>query len=191
MDDLYYVLFYHWVHDDTVFRDEQQRHYVAAGILMASYFGCRPVSMFDTTSKFEDYDSSKPADPVIPASRLKHDCSAQENIEAKKDTDSDDDRTTLVNLDGHLGHGGDAGTHYDSDSDSGTDDGIDAGLDQTRCLLWRHITFIIAPNRTPGEPNLLFAKVTIIHTKGEDHYPREYGMPSFPRTSPTQLLICF
>lgn len=178
VDDLYHVLFHHWVYDDTVYQDEQQRTYVAAGILMASYLGCRPVSMFDTRIKFEDDDDArKPADHPIIAGNLKDHSDDQEDQVISNDTTWDDEQATLVNSDCDLDHDGGVSTcgdnNSDSDSDSGTDDGVDAGLDETGSLLWRHITFIIAPNRIPGEPNILFAKVTITHTKGEDNRPQE------------------
>lgn len=93
-------------------------------------------------------------------------------------TDWDDERSTLVNSDSDTDHAGDASTcsdgDDDTDSDSGTDDEVDAGRDNTGTLLWRHITFLIAPHQVLGEPNVLFAKVTIVHTKGEDNCPREY-----------------
>lgn len=47
------------MHDKVVSLDEQQRNYVSTGILMASYFGCRPVSMFDTRLRFEDNDGAR------------------------------------------------------------------------------------------------------------------------------------
>ena len=179
VDDLYHILFYHWVYDTTVYRDEQQRSYVATGILMASYFGCRPVSMFDTRIKFEDdADARKPADrPTVAGHPEDH----SEDLSDQDDIDWDDEQATLVNPDSDLDHDGDTSAcsnddsdgDTDSDSDSGTDDGVDAGLDDTGSLLWRHITFIIAPHCDPGEPNVLFAKVTITHTKGEDNCPRE------------------
>ncbi|MCJ1388948.1 hypothetical protein MMC18_001799 [Xylographa bjoerkii] len=91
---------------------------------MASYFGCRPVSMFDT-------------------------------------------RISLP------GRDGDFATSEEDDTDDGTDDDASAGHDKTGSLLWRHIEFFIARNRRPEDPNLLFAKVTIAHTKGEGNRPRE------------------
>lgn len=54
VDNIYHILLHHWVRDDSIFPDEQQRNQVAAGILIASYFGCRPVSMFDTRLQFQD-----------------------------------------------------------------------------------------------------------------------------------------
>jgi len=171
VDDLYHVLFYHWVHDNAVFWDKQQQNYVVAGILMASYFGCRPVSMFNTQLRFEEEnDARKPANHAAAASRPKN---GGEDQDPDKDMDWKDDRATLVKLDCDLNTNDNASTYYDCDSDSGTDDGVDAGLDETGCLLWSHIIFIIAFNRISEAPNILFAKVTLTHTKGEDNRPRE------------------
>ena len=165
---MYHILFYHWVYDDHVYRDEQQRHYVDTGILMASYFGCRPVSMFDTRIKFEDDDDNhKPVNgPTV----------AGIPEDTTDDPDWDDGRSTLVDSDSDLDDGDDGSTCSggDTGSDSGTDDEVDAGRDKTGTLLWRHIIFLVAPHQIVGEPNVLFAKVTIVHTKGEDNCPREY-----------------
>ncbi|KAI4285571.1 MAG: hypothetical protein L6R38_000538 [Xanthoria sp. 2 TBL-2021] len=120
VDDLYHILFYHWVHDEVVYRDEQQRNYVSTGILMASYFGCRPVSMFDTRLRFEDDDGArKSVDHVTAAGKPNNVGEDQEVQGSENDMDANDD----------------ASTYCDSDSDSGTDDGVDAGLDETGCLL--------------------------------------------------------
>lgn len=103
--------------------------------------------MFDTRSRFKDNDGTrKPVDHAISA------------VKPNSNLDTNEDASTYCDSDN------------DSDSDSGTDDGIDAGLDETGCLLWRHITLIIAP---PGGPSILFTKVTLAHTKGEDNSPRE------------------
>lgn len=68
---------------------------------------------------------------------------------------------------------GDFGTSEEDDTDDGTDDDASAGQDKTGSLLWRHIEFFIARNRRPEDHKLLFAKVTIVHTKGEGNRPRE------------------
>lgn len=172
VNDLYHVLFYHWVYDDTVFRDEQQRNCVPTDILMASYFGCRPVYMFDTRSRFADKDNACNSSAyTTAASRSENGDEYTEAQGIKNCIDWDDDRATLVNLDRDLTSLIDRSTYWDNDSDSCTNDGVDEGLDETGSLLWRHITFIVAPNCIFGEPNILFAKVTITHTKGEDNYP--------------------
>ena len=62
--------------------------------------------------------------------------------------------------------------YSDSQSDNDTDDGADAGDDETRTLLWRYIEFYIARNEANGQPDVLFEKVHILHTKGEDHNRR-------------------
>ncbi len=148
---------------------------------MASYLGCRPIFMFDTRIKLEDKDD---ADQHVGRRKVAGnredygDDSRDSNI--SDDTDWDDAHTTLVDSDTDLDHDGDASTcsdgDDDTDSDSGIDDDVDAGLDETGSLLWRHIAFIIAPNKVPGQLNVLFAKVTIVHTKGEDNCPREWAL---------------
>ncbi|KAL8855462.1 MAG: hypothetical protein Q9178_007895 [Gyalolechia marmorata] len=116
VDDLYHILFYYWMHNQVVYRDEQQRNYVSTGILMASYFGCRPVSMFDTRLRVEDDDGArKSVDHVTAVGKLNNVGEDQEVLGSENNMDANDD----------------ASTYCDSDSDSGTDDGVDAGLDET------------------------------------------------------------
>ncbi|OJD12900.1 hypothetical protein ACJ73_09278 [Blastomyces percursus] len=59
-----------------------------------------------------------------------------------------------------------------SDFRSVTDDGYNTGPEEQRVVLWRHISFHIARSRAPGQPNILLAKLSILHTKGEDNKPR-------------------
>lgn len=67
----------------------------------------------------------------------------------------------LVNSDSNLASNINGPRSCGSDIDSGTDDGVDAGLDETKSLLWRHISFIIAPNHISGDSNILFTRVMI------------------------------
>jgi hypothetical protein len=53
-----------------------------------------------------------------------------------------------------------------------TDDEYDAGEEETATLLWRHIDFHIIRSPEEGRPNILLAKITLLHTKGEDKKPR-------------------
>lgn len=63
LDDLYLLLYTHWVLDDATYTDERQRVQVATGILAAVFFGCRPCSLFDTRVKLDDAnDSDEPFD---------------------------------------------------------------------------------------------------------------------------------
>ncbi|EDN05685.1 predicted protein [Histoplasma mississippiense (nom. inval.)] len=59
-----------------------------------------------------------------------------------------------------------------STSDDVTDDEYDAGPEETGALVWRHIEFHIIQSPLAGRPNILLAKVTLLHTKGEDKKPR-------------------
>ena len=174
VDDLYHILFHHWVHDDSVYPDERQRVQVPTGILMASFFGCRPVSMFDTRLRFREDEAStttdrdKPKDGPGPNPDDREAGSLNEKFEKNDGLGSD-----MPTLDADSDTDDDNRTCYDSESDSDTDDDIDAGSDQTRTLLWRHVTFFIATNPGLEQPNILFAKVTLVHTKGEDNRLRD------------------
>lgn len=66
-----------------------------------------------------------------------------------------------------------------SDIRSVTDDGYDAGPEEQRVVLWRHVSFHIVRGSKPGQPNTLLAKLSILHTKGEDGKPRVYD-PRYP-----------
>ncbi|OJD21511.1 hypothetical protein ACJ73_07150 [Blastomyces percursus] len=59
-----------------------------------------------------------------------------------------------------------------STGDDVTDDEYDAGPEETGTLVWRHIEFHIIASPLAGRPNILLAKVTLLHTKGEDKKPR-------------------
>lgn len=91
--------------------------------------------MSDTRLRFEENDGArKPVDHATAAVKPKNVSEDQEVQDSENDMN--------YNLDTDE----DASTYCSSDSDSGTDDGVEAGLDETGCLLWRHITFIIAPS---------------------------------------------
>ena len=61
-----------------------------------------------------------------------------------------------------------------ADDSSVTDDGYDAGPEETGAVVWRHISFHIFRHPEPGKPNILLARVTLLHTKMEDKKPRTY-----------------
>jgi len=82
--------------------------------------------------------------------------------------DSDMDRDD--NMDSEIDQKSDIDVEYDSDS--GTDDDCDAGTDKTKSILYRHISIIVARNPIPDQANIVFAKITLLHTKGEDNRPQ-------------------
>ncbi|KAL2377056.1 hypothetical protein RJZ90_007043 [Blastomyces dermatitidis] len=49
-----------------------------------------------------------------------------------------------------------------------TDDEYDAGPEETEALVWWHIEFHIIQSPLAGRPNILLAKVTLLHMKSED-----------------------
>jgi hypothetical protein len=91
------------------------------------------------------------------------DMSTEENTDTNE-TDSDRFSDTETDADSDSG--------MESDASSVTDDGYLAGNKETRTILWRHIAFYIIRSPIPGRPNVLFAIVTLLHTKGEDRKPR-------------------
>jgi hypothetical protein len=68
--------------------------------------------------------------------------------------------------------GADDDLNWNSNDSSVTDDEYDTGVEETRTILWRHIAFHIIPSPVKGRPNILMAKLTLLHTKGEDRKPR-------------------
>ncbi|KAL8989941.1 MAG: hypothetical protein Q9177_001280 [Variospora cf. flavescens] len=197
LDDLYLLLYTHWALDDATFTDERQRVQVATGILAAVFFGCRPCSLFDTRVKFDDSnDSDEPLGPKALASARNgrmdsfedkvdggHDTETERNRDIVMAMDSgceaDSDPTKIYGIDSDSDSDNDNDNDSDSDSDSSsvyaddrdsdTDDDCDAGPEETRSFLYRHFTIIIVANGTPGKPNLVFMKATLLHTKGEDN----------------------
>lgn len=148
--------------------------------------------MFDTRLKFEEEEEGKAissnkdeSEPELQVHRNGTQITSGGIQEISSSGPSDDndgyisDVSTAVNSDCDASD--DCSTSYDSEgesegeseSDNDTDDGIYGGSDDTRALLWRHISFFTAPNQTPGLPDVVFAKITIIHTKGEDNRPVE------------------
>lgn len=74
--------------------------------------------------------------------------------------------------DGDSDSDSDSGSLYNCDKDCDTDDDCDVGSEETRSFLYRHFTISIVANQTPGKPNLVFIKATLLYTKGEDNNPR-------------------
>jgi len=150
VDNLYYVLFYHWVHDDSSFPGEQQRNQVPTGLLMAAYFGCRPVSIFDTRLIFEDDENATKPDERVkvhsgPSSSNDNQGTSGSDEDVAMDSDWDEEQATFVNsdLDADSDEDGDGSTDYDSESDDGTDDDFDAGLTPTSPYPSNHLLLSI------------------------------------------------
>ncbi|MCJ1422042.1 hypothetical protein MMC32_008411 [Xylographa parallela] len=178
LDDLYLLLYTHWVLDDRTYDDEHQRVQVATGLLAAVFFGCRPCSLFDTRVKLDE-NLGKPDDDLLiahgkidPKAELDDvDSNATEDVwgtrvastamavdsECKFDSDS----STACDGDGDKdsstawenGSDSDSCSAYDPDDedDGDTDDDCGAGPEETRAFLYRHFTISIVPHSTPGK----------------------------------------
>ena len=180
VDDLYYVLFYHWIFDDSIFSDEQQWNQVFINLLMTAYFDCRSISIFNTRLKLEDDENAIKFDERIKIhSDLNDSNDNQETSDSNKDvamnSDWDEEQATLVNLNlnADSDNDDDDSTDYDSESDDDIDDDFNKSLEKTKSLLWRHITFIIVLNSISEKLNNLFIKIMLIHIKKEDNRSQE------------------
>ena len=199
LDDLYLLLYTHWVLDDRTYDDEHQRVQVATGLLAAVFFGCRPCSLFDTRVKLDE-DWGKLDDDLLVAHGQIHpetelddlDSNANEDVRGTRVANTamaidseckfDSDSSTACDGDGDKdsstawenGSDNDSCSAYDPDDedDGATDDDCGAGPEETRAFLYRHFTITIVPHSTPGKPNTVFMKATLLYTKGEDNNPR-------------------
>ena len=139
-EDLQLVLYTHWASDDSKYADERQRVQVATGLLLAAATGCRPCSMFDTASKTADISQ------------------APENCE-------DDLEASDISFSKYLNDLETEGSDIPDDSD--VEDEYEA-TSAKRSILYRHIAIHVARHPDSTRPNIIFAKITLMHTKGED-----------------------
>ncbi len=191
-DDLYLWLYTHWVIDDSVFPNERQRVQHSTGILMGGFFGCRLCSLFDTRVKLdlpniddlslsdsktiEDHDTnSNREDDILMI--VDSDCGVDSKPTRVYDHDDEGYSDSNTAYDGDGDSDSDLSLRNNIDEDCDTDDECTAGSEETRSFLYRHFTIYIVPSSTPGKPNTIFTKITLLHTKGEDNNPRVWVYP--------------
>ena len=139
-EDLHHILFTHWALDTTTYADERQRVQVATGLLIASYTGCRPISLFDTGRKILSVDKSE----------------GNAGGDGCSSTRGSTDNSSVSDV------GSDPG--FDSDSDSCSDPNRKA--ERTGSIRYRDISLLLLPPIRLGGVNVLVAKVTLVHIKG-------------------------
>lgn len=81
------------------------------------------------------------------------DCKIDSDSSTACDSDNDTDTSSV----------------YDKDNDCDTDNNCDAGSEKTQSFLYQHFIISIIPNLITGKVNMVFMKVTLLHTKGEDN----------------------
>lgn len=181
LDDLYLLFYTHWVLDDQTYNNEHQRVQVIAELLAAVFFGCWSCSLFNIWVKLDE-GLGKPADDD--QSNAKYELN-NIDMDAGRDTQRKCIGDIVMAINSDCKFDSDFSTACENDSDSDfssvyhtdnndcdTDDDCDAGSEKTRAFLYRHFTIIIASNETPGKPNMIFMKVTLLHTKDEDNNPQ-------------------
>ena len=128
----------------------------------------------DAKNELDDIDMDAGRDPQRTrvgesAMAVDSDCKIDSDSNTAYDGDSDSDSSTACESDDDSDS---SSVYYPDDDDCDTDDDCGAGPEKTRAFLYRHFTIIIVPNQTPGKPNMIFMKATLLHTKGEDNNPR-------------------
>jgi hypothetical protein len=136
--------------------------------------------MLDTDDEFDHNKLEKPAPGRSKCQPKRVLEKVEEDRADSSDTDVDSDMDNSVFSDD--GQDKDSDTDYStfedddldrfSDDSSVTDDEYDAGPEEAGVIVWRHIAFHIVRSPVAGRPNILLAKVTLLHTKGEDNKPR-------------------
>ena len=146
VEDLHQILFTHWALDTTTYADKMQRVQVATGLLLASFTGCRPISLF-TTGRKSFTDASDEDTQFLPD---------LEPDEHRSEADSDRNNSD----------------NSDSGSGSGSESDPDELADRTGSLRYQDIDLFLVPPKRHGDPNQLLANVTLVHTKGEQRRSR-------------------
>ena len=166
---------------------------------MSGFFGCRLCSLFDIRvkldiSNIDDLslnDIKITEDRGINSNRVDDnlmivDSDCEINSMLKTIHDRDDEGYSDSNIPCESESDNDSNIAYDRDSDSDsdlslfyninddcdTDNECTAEFEETRSFLYRHFTIYVVPSLTPENPNTIFIKITLLHTKGEDNNPR-------------------
>lgn len=188
IDNLYLILVTHWVWDNAVFSDKRQRVQVLTALLLTVFIDCWSCSLFNTRLKFADTDDNKITDNsaennIDSDSNVDYNSYIDSDIIIDSDSDSNDsdmnddpdinrdsDMNCDDNIDSEIDQKSNIDVNYDSDSD--TDDNYEAGTDKTKSILYRHISIIVAWNPILNQVNIVFVKITLLHTKEEDNQPQ-------------------
>jgi len=190
LDNLYLLLYTHWMLNDATYLDERQRVQVVIDILATVFFDCRPCSLFDTRVKFDDSnDSDEPLETVAIADAMrgrkdlvdvtgdgghhrKKRCEGDALMAVDSGCDVNSDTSTVSDeisdsdskYDSESDQDSDCSSVFANDKDLDTDDDCDAGLEETRSFLYRHFIIGIVANEILEKPNLVFMKATLLHT---------------------------
>jgi len=166
---------------------------------MGEFFDCRLCSLFDIRVKLdllniddlslsdsktiEDHDtnSNREDDTLMivdsdcgvdskPTRVYDHDDEGYSDSNTTYDSDSDNDSNTAY--DGDDDSDSDLSLRNNIDENCDTDDECTAEFEETRSFLYRHFTIYIVFSSIFGKSNMIFTKITLLHTKDEDNNSR-------------------
>ena len=187
LDDLYLLLYTHWVLDNSTFKNKRQRVQVAIDLLTIAFFDCRLCFLFDIRVKFDDLDDSNIStnNTVVASSfgarkvvdnvkideikNIKSNCNSntEKSIDAACEIDGDCNKPWSNNSDSDSDSDSDSLYSYKKNSD--IDNDCNAEFKVTRLFLYCHFTINIVVNRTSGKSNLIFIKATLLYTKEKNN----------------------
>jgi hypothetical protein len=166
---------------------------------MSEFFDCRLCSLFDIrvkldllnindlslsdTTTIEDHDTNSNREENT-LMIVDSDCGVDSKLIRLHDHDDEDYSDSNIAYDSDSDN--DSNTTYDDDDDSDsdlslrnnvdencdTDDECTAEFEETRSFLYRHFTIYIVFSSIPEKFNMIFTKITLLHTKDEDNHSR-------------------
>ncbi len=196
-NDLYLWLYTHWIINDSIFLNERQRVQHFAKILMSEFFDCRLCSLFNIkvkldllnindfslsdTTMIEDHDTNSnheentlmivDSDCEVDSKLIRlhdHDVEDYSNSNITYDSNSDNDFNTTY--DNNDDSNNDLSLHNNVDENCNTDDECIAEFKEIQSFLYQHFTIYIVFSFIFEKFNMIFTKITLLHTKDEDNH---------------------
>jgi len=175
LDDLYLLLYTHWVLDNSIFKNKRQRIQVAIDLFTIAFFDCQLYFLFDTRVKFDDSDNSNIfIDKIVIAivSELRKNTKDIyiNKINNSKNNSNNNTRKSIDTIDEV-----DSNSNNNSDNDFDlscnysknceTDNDCYTELEETRSFLYRYFSISIIVNQIAKKSNLIFIKTTLLYIK--------------------------
>ena len=138
LDDLYFLLYTHWILNDATYTNERQRVQVVINIFVVVFFDCRSCFLFDTRVKFEnsnDFDESLDTKIVV---YVMNDKKTLNIMKINRDhhkkcyDDFDCEVNNNINLINHENNDNDNDNNYDNENEHDNDFNLSYFDDENR-----------------------------------------------------------
>jgi hypothetical protein len=163
VDDIYLVLYYHWVQDVTIYPDGRQRLQVSFLMLISAYTATRPGALVYVARNVKEYKSCPVGDEDDNEDTDKEN---SENDEMDDNEDGEKDNVENDEMD----------DNEDGDKDNVENDEMDDktvkaflghsdGMEPVKTLCYEDANLLLLPNPT-GTRDLLALEIDLRYTKG-------------------------